>query len=290
MKIGTTLLLLTCIMVMVPKVTSAQQDTTVQRKLLRIVLKDGSELIGNVSDEDSTSMSFTTLSGIPMAIPRGQVKTMQVLSGGIVAGEYRHVDPNQTRLFFAPTGRTLKGGEGYFSAYEIFFPFLAIGVTDFLNLAGGISLVPGASSQIFYLAPRVRFAQLGNLHLSGGVLYINLTGEGEEGVGIAYGVGTFGTSNEALTVGLGWGFAQGELQNKPILLIGGELRASNTVKFISENWIPPNSDIVWLSIGVRFFGENLAADIALVHPAGSKMTGFPFIPWLGFAYNFGARE
>lgn len=109
MKIGTTILLLTCIVVMVAEVTFAQQDTTVQRKLLRIVLKDGSELIGNVSDEDSTSMSFTTLSGIPMAIPRGQVKTMQVLSGGIVAGEYRHVDPNQTRLFFAPTGRTLKG-------------------------------------------------------------------------------------------------------------------------------------------------------------------------------------
>jgi len=41
---------------------------------------------------------------------------------------------------------------------------------------------------------------------------------------------------------------------------------------------------------VRFFGEDLAADLGFIYPAGSKITGFPFIPWLGFVYNFGTAK
>lgn len=57
-------------------------------------------------------------------------------------------------------------------------------------------------------------------------------------------------------------------------MLGGELRISNSIKFI-------------LSLGIRFFSENLAADLGFVLPAGSRIKGFPFIPWVGFTYNFG---
>jgi hypothetical protein len=90
-------------------------------------------------------------------------------------------------------------------------------------------------------------------------------------------------------VGLGWGFAGGEIANKPILLLGGELRLSNSIKLISENWIPPGTDLVVYSFGFRFFGENLAADLGFFRPSHMDTDGFPFIPWIGFAYNFGAR-
>ena len=110
-----------------------------------------------------------------------------------------------------------------------------------------------------------------------------------EGVGIVYGLGTFETATAGLTVGLGWGFSRGDLENKPIVLLGGEVELSSSAKLISENWIPPNTDLVFLSLGVRFFGERLAADFALIHPAGTDTRGFPFFPWIGFAYNFGAR-
>ena len=269
---------------------AAQQDTTTTAKLQKIILKDGSEMIGTVESRDSGLIRFKTLSSITMTIPKDQVKEVELLSGEIVAGEYRRVDPNQTRLLFAPTARALETGQGYFSTYQIFFPLLAVGMADYVTFTGGISLIPGASDQLVYLAPKVRAVHLNKFDLAGGVLYINSTGGGSEGVGILYGVGTYGTADEALTVGLGWGFAEGELENKPILLLGGELRASNSVKFITENWIPPNTDVALVSLGIRFFGDNVAADIGLIHPAGSKINGFPFIPWLGFAYNFGARR
>jgi hypothetical protein len=269
---------------------TTQQDKSQTARLQKIILKDGSEMIGRVESRDSGLIRFRTLSHVSMTIPNSQVQEIEMLSGEVVGGEYRRTDPNQTRLLFAPNARSLEAGQGYFSAYEIFFPFVAVGVTDFVTLGGGMTLFPGASDQLFYLAPKVRAVHLQDFDLAGGLLYLNSTGGSSDGVGILYGVGTYGTSNAALTVGLGWGFAEGEVKDKPILLLGGEARISNSVKLITENWIPPNSDVSLLSFGIRFFGDHLAADLGFMYPAGSDISGFPFLPWLGFAYNFGGKQ
>jgi hypothetical protein len=44
------------------------------------------------------------------------------------------------------------------------------------------------------------------------------------------------------------------------------------------------------SDGLRFFGDHLAADIGFIYPLhdGKGISrGFPLIPWIEFAYNFG---
>jgi hypothetical protein len=268
---------------------NAQQDSSRAERIHRIELQDGLEVVGTIISQDSMQVEFLSVSKVLMTIPRSQVKSMKQLTGTVEDGVFRHSDPNYTRLFFAPTARSLKNGQGYFSAYEIFFPFLAVGVADVVTLAGGMSLVPAAESQIFYLAPKVTPFHMKDTDLSVGLLYINATSGGEDGVGIVYAVGTHGTPDAAITVGAGWGFAEGELSNKPILLLGGELRISRTLKLISENWIPSSTNWAVYSFGIRFFGENLAADLGFIRPSKFTSDGFPFIPWIGFAYNFGGR-
>ncbi len=73
-------------------------------------------------------------------------------------------------------------------------------------------------------------------------------------------------------------------------MIGGEYQITKSMKIISENWIPATTEIAFLSFGLRFFGESLAADLGLIHPFKADMGGFPFMPWLGFTYNFGGRK
>src|SRR5262245_9767297 len=67
------------------------------------------------------------------------------------------VDPNYSRLLFAPTGRPLKKGDGYFSDYELVFPGVAVGVTDNFSIAGGVSIIPGLrlDRQVLYVSPRL---------------------------------------------------------------------------------------------------------------------------------------
>lgn len=260
-------------------------------KLQRLVLKDGSELIGTIEKEDSTMIFFKTMGNISLTIPLEQVQKREKLFGENVGGKYYPFDPNNSRLLFAPTAHPLDSGEGYFSVYQIFFPFMAVGVTKYFVVAGGVSLLPGAKAQIFYLAPKVIPIQTEKFDLAGGFIYTNITDIKNGGGGIVYSVGTYGTQKAAVTLGLGWGFSSEELEKKPIIMIGLETQFSQkNIKLISENWLIPNSDIDLISIGVRFFGKRLAADLGLVYPLGAHLEGFPFFPWVGFAYNFGKYE
>jgi hypothetical protein len=266
-------------------------DTTMNSQVVRVTVRDGSEFIGRIVSESPDSLVLTTVSNIMVNVPRTQIEGIDHLSGMVIDGEYRRADPNRTRLLFAPTARPLRSGQGYISAYEIFFPFLAIGVADILTLGGGMTLFPGATGQIYYLAPKLSLPLHSDVvDLAAGVLYMNVTSEDFKGFGIAYGVGTYGSPYASFTFGLGYGFVEGEFARDPLIVLGGELQVSNSVALVSENWIPVGSDVQILFFGLRFFGEHLAADLAFLYPiTKTESEGFPFLPWVGFTYNFGGK-
>ena len=256
-------------------------NDSIKVEIVKIELKDGSTLIGQVISEDENTIVFKTTSGIKMDIPRVEIKKQAVVTDKIKKGEIWENDPNQTRLFFSPTGRPLDKGEGYFAVYELFFPFLAVGITDNLTLAGGMSLFLGADEQLLYIAPKYTFLKKEKVNLSAGILFMKIP-DVDQGAGIVYGVGTFGDRDKAVTVGLGYGFSGGDFANSPVITLGGELRAGKNTKFISENWIFTSGTAPLFSLGLRFFGEKLAADFGLMAPPEADV----MIPWLGFAYNF----
>ena len=263
----------------------AQQDTSTV-KLVKITLKDDSKFIGKIISEDSLVINFETTGKISILIPKNQIKSTEILSGEVRNGEFLTRDPNESRLFFAPTARPIKAGEGYFSIYEIFFPTISVGIADILSLSAGISLIPGANSQLIYFAPKITAIQKGDFSAAAGLFYINASSGSSSGAGIVYGLTTYGNTSAALTVGAGWGFSGEYFSDTPVIVLGGEIRLSNSVKFITENWIPVETDYSIISFGLRFFGSKLAADIGFIRPSELNSNGFPFIPWLGFAYNF----
>jgi hypothetical protein len=265
-----------------------QSDTTIS-VITRLELEDGSSLIGHVVQEEAGTLKMVTLSGLEVTIPLHKVVRREIIKGEIIEGKFWPDDPNSTRLLFAPTGKPLSAGQGYFSVYEIFFPFIAYGVTNSFTVAAGMTLLPGAESQAIYLAPKVTPLQRDNFDLSAGVLYIKIPDE-QDAAGIVYGVSTYGNEKRSLTAGMGYGFAGGDFAKKPVFMLGGEIRASRSIKWISENWLSPGENAYLLSLGLRFFGERLAADFALMRPLDVDMDGFPFFPWIGFAYNFGKAK
>lgn len=265
--------------ILLSSLSLAQNDTSA---VTRLTLQDGSEVIGYIIDERDSLIVFRTVSGIRMEINTGLISENELIEGEISDGEFVRYDPNRTRLLFGPTARTLKQGKGYFSTYEIFFPSLAFGVTDFITLSGGFSLVPGVSEQVIYLGTKARFIESEVVTLGGGFIYAHVE---DSDFATAYGVVSIGSQRAALTVGLGWGFIDWEFSGTPALMIGGEVQLSNSIKLVTENWLPPNTDFAIISLGIRFFGDNLAADIGLVTYTDVG-DGFPFLPWLGFVYNF----
>ena len=85
-------------------------------------------------------------------------------------------------------------------------------------------------------------------------------------------------------MGLGWGFANQEVQGKPMLMIGGEWLINRRASLITENWKVPSAPPV-VSLGVRLLGDRFHADLALVNTLDEPI--FPGIPIIGLVYAFG---
>jgi len=273
-------------LVMVPDSTLRAQQA-LPEGTVRVVLTDGTVFVGVIEREDEAEIVLRTASGVIMTIPRGLVKAITSLEGE----RFSRIDPNRTRLFFAPTARAVRAGAGYTAFYEIFVPFVAVGVGNAVTLAGGVTINPG-SARAAYVAPKVTVLDRRSMSLAVGGIGVAVIGDGEtdEG-GLLFGVGTFGPSHASFSagVGLAFGFDLKFGQN-PVLMLGGEYQLSNNLKLLTENYVFVGvQDGVVVSGGLRFFGDKLAADIGFITVPSllDEVSGFPALPWLGFAYNFG---
>ena len=256
-----------------------------------ITTQDKSTVMGRILEIREKEVLFKAEFGV-IVIPIAKIVNIEMAPvSALRQGEYWFPNPNATRLFFAPTARMLKKGEGYFADYYLFFPALAYGITDNITIGGGMSLIPWIdfSEQIFYFTPKVGLSATEKFAFGAGALIIKIPGIGKgmktPFLGIVYGVGTYGSPNSSLTVGLGYGFVDDDFAEKPMVIIGGEHRISRRLALVTENWILPGVDKPGISYGMRFFGERMSVDLALLNTVG-KSAIFPGIPYVDFVFNF----
>ena len=171
--------------------------------------RDGSVLIGKLIEQASDSV-IIQMTGGRIVVARSRIAELRVLAPrSLREGEYWIPDPNDTRLFFAPTGRMLARGDGYFSdTYLLLLNFVG-GVTSRFTMGGGFSIIPSDNPQnnILYITPKFGILQSERVNVAiGGVAAL----AGFEGMddklrnfGILYGVGTVGSPDASVTLGTG---------------------------------------------------------------------------------------
>ena len=248
-----------------------------------LVLRDGSRLFGTVDRESDDEVVFRTQAGLVLTVPRTEIVSLHRVRGTIVNEEFRRADPNRTRLFFASTGRALERGQVTVGVFEVLIPFVQVGLTDRISVGGGTPLIFGFSdnwNRPFWVTPKVQVLSREQAQVAVGAFHVFDT-DGNGG-GIAYGVGTFGTDAGAMTVGAGVTYTGFDGEGA-LLMLGGERQVRRNIKLISENYLWTGGGGV-LSLGVRFFGERLAADLGFALPLGSG-NGYLF-PVVNVVYVF----
>jgi hypothetical protein len=253
--------------------------------VVRLRLNDGSEVLGRVLAWDTDSLTVETTLGLRLRIPPAALRSWRVQRGRLAGGRFLESDPNASRLFFAPTGRTLPAGDGYFADYYLFFPFLAVGATDWLTVAGGASIIPGADNQLVYAAPKLGLVRGPTVNVGVGGIYATVPGE-EGSVGAVYGVATFGSEDQALTLLAGYPFVNGERTREPGVVLGAERRVAGRAKLLIEAWRLPGVNEVPAIFGMRFFGNRVSVDFGLLYVLGAETEGFPFFPWVDFVISW----
>ena len=255
---------------------------TAGETLYEIRLTDGSVLFARVTEVESETIVLVTSAGARLEVERSQIREARVAEGRLVEGEFWREDQNLSRLFFTATGRALDKGKAYVGTTLIVLPWVAVGVSDRVTLAAGAPLF-FSEAQWFYVAPKVQLVRTPTAQISVGTLLVVID---DERVGINYGVGTFGTPDNSLTVGLGFGFAGDDFSSQPVAMIGGEALVSRRIKLITENYFLPGETGVLFSGGLRIIGERFSTDLALAGGAGDG-DFFCCVPLVSFSYAFG---
>jgi len=290
----------------------AARATDETQPVVTITLKDGGTLVGTVVHEDETSVTLRTPSGVELKLPREAIGTRETRSAqATLPKSSPFSDPNESRLMFAPTGRPLGKGNGYFSDHYVLFPGFAYGLTRNLTVAGGVSVIPalGISEQVFYVSASSAWKLGKSASFALGGLYAGGPADDDVGAGAAlFGITTFGPSDRSLSLGLGWLAAREEdyvynpstgdwesqkgwrLRDAPVLMIGGSLRVARNLSLVSESWLFLGKDFDLsqqpFGLSLRFFSGRISADVGVVLVAEVLDEGFP-VPWLSFSYHFG---
>lgn len=189
--------------------------------------------------------------------------------------------PARNRLLFLPDARPVGAGDGYVALHDLFFPTVGIGITGFLSVTGGVSLVPGFDRQYLMAAPKLAVYATDGLAIAAGAIYMGK--RGEAGTGIVHAEVTSDGRAGSGTFGLGWGFAGEGIGGRPVLLAGFRVPVSGGFEVVSENWFPPDFDPGILSIGWRYATGLVTVDLAVVVPVQWNGGGSPVLPWVTFA-------
>lgn len=271
-----------------PKGSMAQEDTlsvsdsTVVVESIHLTLRDGTEVVGTVEVEDEQSIRFRTATGILMEVPLDQIERMRRVEDAL-AKDARRSGPGGTRLFFAPTARSLGGGEGYISTYQVLIPSVTYGGGGGFEMSGSLS-----PAGILYFAPKITVHETAEHAIAiGGLVGADAGGTGS--AGILYGLATLGDARRSLTVGAGWGVVNRKVAPRPVAVVGGAVRLSPRFMLISENYLVTLEfeDGLIASGGMRVLFNRLSADLGILTTRNLYASSdFPFLPWLGFSYSF----
>ena len=277
--------------------------------VVTITLKDGGTLVGTVVQEDETSVTLRTASGTELKLPREAIASREARDPKARTAASPLSDPNDSRLMFAPTGRPLGKGNGYFSDHYVLFPGFAYGLTKNLSVAGGVSVIPalGISEQVFYVSASSAWKLNDTTSFALGGLYAGGPDDEINGGAALFGIATFGHSDRSLSLGMGWLAAREEeytygprgefsshsewrFRDAPVLMVGGSLRVARNLSLVSESWLFIGTDFDLrqqpFGLSLRFFSGRISADVGVVLVAEVLEEGFP-VPWLSFSYHFG---
>lgn len=269
-----------------------------------IKLADGSTLVGRFTDVTGDPLRFETSSGV-LAIRRTDLRDIrEVARTSLKAGSYWPDDPNPSRLFFGPTGRILPDGAADFSSTYLFLLSGSVGVGGVAQIGGGFSVLPleDFSDNLFFVNGKIGVQASPKVHLAiGGIAgwaggFDDDLGAGGSGIGVLYGVGTFGTKDHAVTAGAM--LPVGEVDTQPVFLLGGETRVGKRFKLVTENYFTFDDDRYTANgvqygsrhvtgvfgYGFRVFFDKIAVDLAFLNSTEGGV--FPGLPYVDFVIRF----
>ena len=271
----------------------AASDSTIYH----IETHDGNSFFGKRADQKNDTITLITSQFGKIHIPSTSIKNIKpIKSERIINGKYWFENPQSTRYFWAPNGYGLKKGEAYYQNVWIFFNQAVVGVTNHFSIGAGIVpmfIFGGGAPTPIYVTPKFSIPVVkDHLNVGIGALWGTVVGNGEGGsgsTGLVYGTTTFGTRDTNLSIGLGYGYSDGNFSDAPVINISAMVRTGQRSYFMTENYFLGLSDenIIMILLGGRSIIKRVSIDYGAFIPIIENMSSFAAVPWLGITVPLG---
>jgi len=240
-----------------------------------VELKSGNSFVGVLRTAGPQELEFETKDLGTVRVQRANLRDLVQLTDGQARRGYDYVG-NGSRLFFGPTARNLRRGEGYVQDVDIFLLSANYGVTDNFSMGVIASFLPGAGSyNLFGLTPKLSFGVNDNLRVGAGAMLIFVGGYTG---GVTYANATVGSADNNLTGGVGFGFSgSGGFGSTPVLMVGGATRVSRRISLMNETYLVRYSDTYSKTTGL--------AGIAGLRVAWPRISGSLGLMYLHTSYD-----
>jgi small nuclear ribonucleoprotein (snRNP)-like protein len=270
--------------IQVKKANIASQKVATKKQRVLIETTNENKMVGTIEQEDDEKIWLKTENYGTVEIKKSNIRSKKILDGEIVKnGKVWFENPNSTRNLYGPTGYGLKKGEGYYQNFYLLLNSASYGFTDHFTL--GIGVIPIPFIGAFTITPKFSFPIVENKwNVGAGVLYARVL---DYDMGIGYGVLTYGSRNNNITAGVGYGFQEGELAAMPTLTLSGMVRIAERISVVTENWFVSGDDgyQAFVSFSVRYMFDRLSIDFGFVNPVQFGLA--IGIPVIGVVIPFG---
>jgi hypothetical protein len=270
---------------------SIQAQTNPDSLRYRIETNDGNNYIGTIVMQDATTITLRTDQLGVISLPKSNIRSMDLVSGTQGKdGSYWFDNPQSSRYFIQSNGYGVKAGEGYYQNAWIFFNQVNFGITDNFQIGAGLMplfLFAGAPSPV-WLNPKFSIpVAKDRFNLGIGALVGTVIGAETPIFGLLHGTGTVGTRDRNISLGIGFGYADGELTDVPAISLSGMWRTGEKGYLLTENYYinAGGETLLMLFVGGRRMIKRANLDFGVMMPT---QTGEAvFIPWLGIGIPFG---
>lgn len=241
-----------------------------------VELLSGTSFIGTLQAATALDLTFSTKDLGTVTVQRSNLRQLALLTPAQARRGFDNVG-NGTRLLFGPTARNLRKGEGYVQNADVFLVGVNYGISDNFSIGTLFTFVPSAGADNFFsLTPKLSFpvGRADNLHVGAGAI-LGVTRGGT--FGVTYANGTYGSADNNLTVGLGYGFADGSFSSTPVVVLGGASRVSRRLSLMGEFYYFRTSD--------SYSKDNYLLGIVGVRLASTRFSGS-----LGVLFSYYSEE
>jgi len=256
-------------------------------QLRSVETRDGNTYVGIVISESGDSLILKTDKLGLLRFSKMDIRSLNELKrANRSRGEYWLPNPQSSRYFWAPNGYGLKKGEAYFQNIWVMYNQVSLGLTDNFSLGGGIMplFLVGVEAAPVWLVPKLSIPLVKEkINLGTGAFLGSVIGEDTGVFGLLYGTATFGSRDKNFSLGMAYGFADGEWMDKPVINLSTMVRVGPKGYFISENYIltVDNQVAGIISVGGRSMIRKIGLDYSLWIPVGADLRTFFAFPFLG---------